>query len=61
MNKLHTYIAEAGGQSTMIFIEDRAESIANTEAKIEVERWLRATGRTPRDLTRFDLLATTPV
>lgn len=61
MIRRYQYIAKTeSGDQTELDVHERAQSIANVEAKIEVERWLRDIGQTPDRLTQFDLVFVEP-
>lgn len=61
MKTYHYWLVADTGARTAIEIEDRSESTANAEAKIEAERWMSRLGLTPGNLIRFDLAFVTPV
>lgn len=60
MKTYNYWLVTRFGSTYAIAIDDRSESTANAEAKIEAERWLAQAGMTPADLTRFDLVGVQP-
>lgn len=60
--KRYVYTAETQAGTKLDFdVEAHDESIANAEAMHEVKKWLDSEGEAPENLTRFDLLWTTPI
>lgn len=61
MNRRYHYIAETyAGTKAEFQIEENDQSVADVQAKIEVERWLADEGETPADLLRFDYVFREP-
>ena len=61
MNRTYHYYAKARtGASHTFDVEERDESIANVQAKIAVERWMRSLGLNIDDHTAFDLTFVAP-
>ena len=56
-DRRYTYSAETlAGDFHDFYIDAQDETIANVEAKMEVERWLAELGDTPDNLYSFNLV-----
>lgn len=60
IRRYHYIAAVESGDQTEVDVHERSQHIANVEAKIEVERWLKDIGQRPDRLTRFDLVFVEP-
>lgn len=62
MSRRYIYAAETlDGQRHEFTVDSMEDTIAHTEAKIEVERWLAEQGDTPDHLLAFDLVSVRPL
>lgn len=60
IRRYHYRAVTESGDEFETQIEERSQSIANVEAKIEVERWLASIGQDASRLADFDLVFVEP-
>jgi hypothetical protein len=58
--KTYFYVARVGNHTQHLDVQESDKGIADTQAKIEVERWLKRHGYTSADLDQFDYSHSTP-